>query len=193
MGRVGATESTPAGRYDMPTMQEPSANGERGAREMAGERSPDGRDTMLADRDGHRFTRLRAGLAPVARRLRTTLQLIRSNPTGRIALKGFVSVAGALVVVIGIILIPLPGPGWFLVIGGLAIWAVEFHWARRLLTFTRRHVQSWTRWVTRQSWPLRIVIGAFGLIFVGGGLLLSLKYGLGIDVIARVLAYLATN
>ena len=78
-------------------------------------------------------------------------------------------------------------------IGGLAIWAVEFHWARRLLTFTRRHVQSWTRWVTRQSWPLRIVIGAFGLIFVGGGLLLSLKYGLGIDVIARVLAYLATN
>jgi uncharacterized protein (TIGR02611 family) len=148
---------------------------------------------MLVDRDRPRFARLRAGLAPVTRRLRTTLQLIRSNPTGRIALKCFISVVGALVVVIGIALIPLPGPGWFLVIGGLAIWAVEFHWARRLLIFTRRHVHSWTSWATRQSWPLRIVLGTVGLIFVGGVLLLSLKLGLGIDVIARVLAYLATH
>nr|MDT0659305.1 TIGR02611 family protein [Micromonospora sp. DSM 115978] len=129
----------------------------------------------------------------VRQRLRTTLELIRSNPTGRIALKGFVSIAGALVVVIGIALIPLPGPGWLLVIAGLGIWAIEFHWARRLLAFTRRNVQAWTRWVTRQSWPLRILIGLVGLAFVGGVVLLSLKYGLGIDVIARLLAYLATN
>src|SRR5512139_2155456 len=42
------------------------------------------------------------------RRIRTTLDLIRSNPTGRITLKIFISIAGALVVTVGIALIPLP-------------------------------------------------------------------------------------
>ena len=75
-------------------------------------------------------------------RIATTLDLIRANPTGRIALKIFIAIAGALVVTVGIALIPLPGPGWLLVIAGLGVWAVEFHWARRLLGFTRRHVHG---------------------------------------------------
>lgn len=127
------------------------------------------------------------------RRLRTTLDLIRANPTGRIALKVFVAVAGALVVVIGAALIPLPGPGWLLVIAGLGIWAVEFHWAKRLLGFTRRHVQRWTRWAASRSWPVRLALGSVGLVFVGSVVWLSLKIGLGIDVVARLLHYLATN
>lgn len=126
-------------------------------------------------------------------RLHTTLQLIRANPAGRVALRTFVAIAGAVVVGIGIVLIPLPGPGWLLVIAGLGIWAVEFHWARRLLTFTRRHVQAWTQWVGRQSWPVRVTIGASGLCLVGCVAWLSLKYGLGIDVIADLLRYLATH
>jgi uncharacterized protein (TIGR02611 family) len=116
-------------------------------------------------------------------RIRTTLELIRANPTGRVALKVFVGIAGALVVATGLALIPLPGPGWLIVIGGLAIWAVEFHWARRLLAFTRHHVQAWTRWVGRQSWPVRIAIGAVGLVFVATVVWLSLKYGMGIDLL----------
>ena len=139
---------------------------------------------LLAERDEEPTLR---------QRLKTTLALIRSNPTGRLALKGFVAVAGALVVVIGAVLIPLPGPGWLLVIAGLGIWAIEFHWARRLLAFTRRHVQAWTRWVTRQSLAVRILLGGVGLIFVAGMGVLSLKYGFGIDLVARLLAYLATN
>ncbi|MGW0436856.1 TIGR02611 family protein [Micromonospora sp. NPDC003197] len=126
-------------------------------------------------------------------RLRTTLEIIRANPTGRITLKALVAVAGALVVAVGVTLIPLPGPGWLIVIAGLGIWAVEFHWAKRLLGFTRQKVRGWTRWVTRQSLPVRFVIGAVGLLFVGFVVWLSLKLGLGIDVIAQVLAYLATT
>jgi uncharacterized protein (TIGR02611 family) len=126
-------------------------------------------------------------------RISTTLDLIRSNPTGRIALKIFISIAGALVVTLGIALIPLPGPGWLLVIAGLGIWAVEYHWARRLLGFTRRHVQGWTRWVTRQSLPVRILLGSVGLVFVAVVLWLSLKYSLGIDLVARAMHYLATH
>nr|WP_225854786.1 TIGR02611 family protein [Micromonospora sp. ALFpr18c] len=127
------------------------------------------------------------------RRISMTLDVIRANPTGRIALKIFIAIAGALVVTIGIALIPLPGPGWLLVIAGLGIWAVEFHWARRLLGFTRRHVHGWTRWVTRQSILVRILLGAVGLVFVGTVVWLSLKYSLGIDVVAAAMHYLATH
>ncbi|MFF0122339.1 PGPGW domain-containing protein [Micromonospora arida] len=126
-------------------------------------------------------------------RISLTLDLIRANPTGRIALKIFIAIAGALVVTIGIALIPLPGPGWLLVIGGLGIWAVEYHWARRLLGFTRRHVYAWTRWVTRQSLLVRVVLGSVGLLFVGAVVWLSLKYSLGIDVLAEAMHYLATH
>lgn len=126
-------------------------------------------------------------------RISLTLDLIRANPTGRIALKIFIAIAGALVVTIGIALIPLPGPGWLLVIAGLGIWAVEYHWARRLLGFTRRHVHGWTRWVTRQSLLVRIVLGSVGLVFVATVVWLSLKYSLGIDVVAAAMHYLATH
>ncbi|HEX6968637.1 MAG TPA: TIGR02611 family protein [Micromonosporaceae bacterium] len=127
------------------------------------------------------------------RRLRVALDLIRANPTGRVALKTSVAIAGTIVVAIGAMLIPLPGPGWLLVIAGLGIWAIEFHWARRLLNFTRRKVHVWTQWVGRQTWPVRIGLGAVGLCFVSVVVWLSLKYGLGIDVIADLLRYLATH
>ncbi|MGW4498948.1 TIGR02611 family protein [Micromonospora sp. NPDC004336] len=126
-------------------------------------------------------------------RLATTLDLIRANPTGRVTLKIFIAIAGALVVTIGIALIPLPGPGWLLVIAGLGIWAVEFHWARRLLGFTRRHVHNWTQWVKRRSLTVRFVLGAVGMVFVGTVVWLSLKYSFGIDVVAEALHYLATH
>ena len=126
-------------------------------------------------------------------RISTTLALIRANPTGRVALRVVVGVLGAIVVSVGIVLIPLPGPGWLIVIAGLGIWAVEFHWAKRLLGFTRRHVHGWAEWVKRQSLAVRFVIGAVGIVFVGAVAVLSIKYSLGIDVIAQVLRYLATN
>jgi uncharacterized protein (TIGR02611 family) len=126
-------------------------------------------------------------------RFSTTIDLIRANPTGRIALKVCIAIAGALVVTIGIALIPLPGPGWLLVIAGLGIWAVEYHWARRLLGFTRRHVHGWTNWAKRQSLPARIALGSVGLVFVAMVVWLSLKYSLGIDVVAAAMKYLATH
>jgi uncharacterized protein (TIGR02611 family) len=39
--------------------------------------------------------------------------------------------AGFIVIIIGIILLPLPGPGILVIIAGLAILAIEFEWARR--------------------------------------------------------------
>src|ERR1700712_4115526 len=90
------------------------------------------------------------------------LAKIRSNPTGRLALRIGVGLLGALVIALGIILIPFPGPGWAIVILGLAIWAIEFTWAKRLLDFTKGQVQGWTRWIGRRSWPNPALIGVPG-------------------------------
>jgi uncharacterized protein (TIGR02611 family) len=51
---------------------------------------------------------------------------------------------GTGIVVLGILLIPLPGPGWAVVIAGLAVLATEFTWAERLLEFTKRHAAKAT-------------------------------------------------
>jgi uncharacterized protein (TIGR02611 family) len=51
-----------------------------------------------------------------------------------------VTVGGSAVVITGLILIPLPGPGWLVVFAGLAILATEYVWARRLLNFAKRKV-----------------------------------------------------
>jgi uncharacterized protein (TIGR02611 family) len=43
-----------------------------------------------------------------------------------------IAIVGVTVILIGIPLIPLIGPGWLIVFTGLAILATEFEWARRL-------------------------------------------------------------
>jgi uncharacterized protein (TIGR02611 family) len=126
-------------------------------------------------------------------RARARLDVIRANTTGRIILKVTVAVVGALVVALGIALIPLPGPGWALVILGLAIWAIEFVWAKHLLRFTRRNVQKWSRWVGRQSWPVRLTLGAAGLVFVATVVWVSVKISFDVDLMDMARNYLAAR
>jgi len=49
-----------------------------------------------------------------------------------------VGLIGGTVLLIGIILLVTPGPGTAVIIGGLAILATEFVWARRWLRKVRR-------------------------------------------------------
>jgi uncharacterized protein (TIGR02611 family) len=46
------------------------------------------------------------------------------------------AIGGFLVVLLGIVLIPLPGPGMLVVAVGLAVLALEFAWAEHLLETT---------------------------------------------------------
>ena len=85
-----------------------------------------------------------------------------------------VAVVGTLVVVLGLITIPLPGPGWLTVIAGLVILATEFVWAERLLAFTRHHVRRWTAWVGRQPVWVRLVLAVLTAAFVCGVLVVVL-------------------
>jgi len=78
-----------------------------------------------------------------------------------------IGITGAVVLAIGLIAIPYPGPGWLIVFAGLAILATEFEWARRLLDFAKGQYDSWTEWLKRQHVLVRIlVLTATGLIVI---------------------------
>lgn len=61
------------------------------------------------------------------------------------------AVAGSIVLVAGILMIPYPGPGWVVVFAGLAILAREFAWARRILERLRKRYDQWNAWIARQN------------------------------------------
>lgn len=67
---------------------------------------------------------------------------------------------GGVVLVIGILLIPYPGPGWLVVFAGLGILASEFAWAHRVLVFARARYNRFTAWLGRQN---LVVKGLFAL------------------------------
>ena len=56
---------------------------------------------------------------------------------GRNAKRVAITVAGFSVMILGLILVPLPGPGWLIVFAGLAMLATEYVWAQRLLRFAK--------------------------------------------------------
>jgi uncharacterized protein (TIGR02611 family) len=113
---------------------------------------------------------------------------IRATPGGRLALKIIVGLVGTVVIALGIFLIPLPGPGWLIVLAGLAILASEFDWAHRLLQFTRARLEAWWHWIGRQSWPVRLAVGAAGLAFVAAVVWLSLLVSFDLNLVTWVLA-----
>jgi uncharacterized protein (TIGR02611 family) len=102
----------------------------------------------------------------------------RRTPGGRLAVRVIIAALGLLIIAVGIVLLPLPGPGWVIIFGGLAIWSLEFSWAARLRRFAMRQVSAWTAWLGRQRWWLRVLVG-LGLVIlivaiVAGSLAISL-------------------
>lgn len=84
---------------------------------------------------------------------------IRSNRQSHLAYRVVVGVLGGAITVLGLVLIPAPGPGWLVVFLGLAVLASEFEWARRLLDYARHQVGRWTDWATSRPWPIRLLLG----------------------------------
>ncbi|SEO96181.1 PGPGW domain-containing protein [Trujillonella endophytica] len=85
-----------------------------------------------------------------------------------------VGIVGGLIVAVGLVTIPLPGPGWLTVIAGLFVLASEFFWAERLLEFTKGHVAAWTSWIGRQPIWVRGLIALATAAFVYGVLVVTL-------------------
>ncbi|MEV7149616.1 TIGR02611 family protein [Streptomyces sp. NPDC093084] len=76
---------------------------------------------------------------------------------------------GLAVVVVGIVLLPLPGPGWVIIFGGMAIWATEFVWAQLVLRWTKRKVTEAAQKALDPKVRRRnITLTVIGLVVVAG-------------------------
>ena len=88
---------------------------------------------------------------------------VRRWPGGWLLWRIGVTLVGLVVLVVGLVLIPLPGPGWLIVFLGLGIWSTEYAWARRLLQSTRELLAIWWRWIAAQARWVHLAAGALGL------------------------------
>lgn len=103
--------------------------------------------------------------------------------------KVVIGIVGGIVLLIGILLIPYPGPGWLIVFAGLAILATEFSFAQRVLDKARRAYDSWRAWLKQQpAWAQLLVLAFTGLVVIvtiwlvnGFGLLNAFFFSLGQD------------
>jgi uncharacterized protein (TIGR02611 family) len=114
--------------------------------------------------DGHESSRL---LEEVAEKLGFR-DFLRRHRGLDVAYRAAVGVLGFAIIIAGIALIPLPGPGWLIVFAGLALLATEFTWAERLLHYGRNKLRSWTDWVGDQPLWVRGLIGLAGLALIAG-------------------------
>jgi uncharacterized protein (TIGR02611 family) len=61
-----------------------------------------------------------------------------------------VLVVGLVLLVAGVLMLVLPGPGVLVTMAGLAVLATEFDWARRLLARVRQHARRLSDQVRRR-------------------------------------------
>jgi uncharacterized protein (TIGR02611 family) len=86
---------------------------------------------------------------------------LRDRPGANVTYRIVVGVVGTVVLVVGIIAIPYPGPGWAIVFLGLAILATEFEWARHALTWTKERYDRVMDWFKGQG----LWVQALGALF----------------------------
>lgn len=67
-------------------------------------------------------------------------EFVRRSRALHLGWRAGVFAAGLAVVAVGVVLLPLPGPGWLVIFAGMALWATEFVWAQLVLRWTRRKV-----------------------------------------------------
>ncbi|HIV56529.1 MAG TPA: TIGR02611 family protein [Candidatus Stackebrandtia faecavium] len=118
------------------------------------------------------------------------LDRFRRNRTSRLTLRVLITVVGSVVIAVGAVLIPFPGPGWAIVIAGMAILALEYHWARRLLVFTKERLARWWHWLGQQRWWVRACVGLSGMLLIWVLVWWSIKTSLDFDVAMWVLSTL---
>ena len=98
------------------------------------------------------LTRAHRIARPAAKFMRRWRAMIARRPWLEVVYKTLLTVLGVGIVVVGLILVPLPGPGWLIVFIGLTVLGSEFHWARRITTWLRLQLSRfWTWWRARKE------------------------------------------
>jgi uncharacterized protein (TIGR02611 family) len=79
-----------------------------------------------------------------------------------------IAVGGGLITAAGIAMIPLPGPGWLVVVLGLWVLSLEFTWAERLLDPIKDKVIDAAHAAASNTWGTALsVLSALGIIAAG--------------------------
>lgn len=76
---------------------------------------------------------------------------LRDRPAAEFGYRAGVAVVGTAVLVVGIVAIPYPGPGWAILFVGLGILATEFRWAKHASTSVRDRYDAAMAWFRRQG------------------------------------------
>ena len=77
---------------------------------------------------------------------------IRANAHRRRIYRMVVGLAGLLLIMLGLVTGPLPGPGGIpLILLGLAVWASEFAWAHRLMLRFKHALHVFRGWRPKQQ------------------------------------------
>lgn len=127
----------------------------------------DGRDEVAAASDGA-MMESETGEGEDRRGLGSRApEFIRSRRVLHMSWQVGVFVVGLAVVAAGIVMLPLPGPGWVVIFGGMAIWATEFVWAQLVLRWTKRKVtEAAQRALDPKVRRRNIILTATGLVIV---------------------------
>lgn len=102
--------------------------------------------------------------------------------------KTLITLLGWSVLLLGVVMIPYPGPGWLVVFLGLSILAKEFDWAQDIHDFTHSKYRQWERWLGRQPmyiraifWCLTFLTVVITVWLVNGYGVLNAWFDLGLD------------
>ena len=106
----------------------------------------------------------------IARRWARRRDRLRRRRYADLGYRIVVGVVGILVLAVGIVAIPYPGPGWAIVFVGLAILATEFEWARKLLVYARIRYDAFMGWFKQQGLWVQVLGVAFTTAIVLGTL-----------------------
>ena len=77
-----------------------------------------------------------------------------------------IGVLGGLVVILGLILVPYPGPGWLIVFAGLAILSTEFEKPKHILDMAEGKYKQWQNWLSVQKFWIKFTVWSVTAIVV---------------------------
>lgn len=104
--------------------------------------------------------------------------------------KSLRTLLGGLVLLVGVVAIPYPGPGWLIVFAGLAILARDYPSAQRLLDYARHRYDRWVIWLKRQPKHIKGTFWCLTAIIVVTTIWLMNGYGIINSVLSLGLEWL---
>ena len=106
--------------------------------------------------------------APPKPKIVQRLQAQRARQKSRpVPFRVATAIAGFLVIALGVLALPFPGPGWLIIFVGLAVLSLEFTWAGKALDWLLLQVAKFQRRVQRASPGERLAMVLVLALIVG--------------------------